>query len=38
ANALPRISVEEGGDEIVEDDPLDESDPDAIGERQTVGV
>ena len=38
ANALPRISVEEGGDEIVEDEPLDESDPDAIGERQPVGV
>ena len=27
-----------GGDEIVEDEPLDESDPDAIGERQPVGV
>ena len=38
ANALPRISVEEGGDEIVEDEPLDESDPDAIGDRQPVGV
>ena len=38
ANVLPRISVEEGGDEIVEDEPLDESDPDAIGERQPVGV
>ena len=38
ANALPRISVEEGGDEIVEDEPLDEADPDAIGERQPVGV
>jgi len=38
ANALPRIKVEEGGDEIVEDEPLDESDPDALGERQPVGV
>ena len=38
ANALPRISVEEGGDEIVEDEPLDDADPDAVGERQPVGV
>jgi RND superfamily putative drug exporter len=38
ANALPRISVEEGGDEIVEDEPLDDADPDAVGERQSVGV
>jgi RND superfamily putative drug exporter len=38
ANALPKISVEEGSDEIVEDEPLDEADPDAIGDRQPVGV
>ena len=38
ANALPKISVEEGGDEIIEDEPLDEADPDAIGDRQPVGV
>jgi RND superfamily putative drug exporter len=38
ANALPKISVEEGSDEIVEDEPLDEEDPDAVGERQPVGV
>ena len=38
ANALPKFSVEEGGDEIIEDEPLDEADPDAIGDRQPVGV
>ncbi|MFZ4510576.1 MAG: MMPL family transporter [Candidatus Nanopelagicales bacterium] len=38
ANALPKVSVEEGGDEIIEDEPLDEADPDAIGDRQPVGV
>jgi hypothetical protein len=30
--------VEEGADEIVEDEPLDDVDPDAVGERQPVGV
>ena len=29
---------EEGGDEIIEDEPLDDADPDAVGERQPVGV
>jgi len=38
ANALPKISVEEGGDEIIEDEPLDDADPDAIGDRERVGV
>ncbi len=36
ADALPRITVEEGGDEIVEDEPLE--DPGPLGERQPVGV
>jgi hypothetical protein len=30
--------VEEGGDEIIEDEPLDDADPDAIGDRERVGV
>ena len=35
---LPRVEVEGSSDEIVEDEPLDDADPDAIGERQPVGV